>query len=370
MQDNFNTYSQIQDYLNGNLSTEESSAFAKELETNPELQALVDDYGLVDTLIEQNELFSVNSTLTQIHKTTLRRKRIAKGLIIASVALLAIAGALFISKIDKSADKVVLATETNKAEDFLVEATPYKVIDSMSEVELNSAIKESRIALEKIEKTDTVVDVEPKDIPETILPKKDSVVKPISVLPTKVDSVIQEPQTSNNDTVKVRKPCEIKLTAENISLTSTCQEKRSGAILFTNTESDYLYSINNQESYAKNPLFNYLEEGRYLISIKKDQCESEPIEVTIEGYQCNYVIDPANLIFFEKSLIKFQEENTVEVFIFNRYGVMVYTKTLPTTENFTWDGSASNNTQAPMGNYTYLIKSGQKIAKGEITVIR
>ena len=34
---------------------------------------------LVDNLIEQNELFSVNSTLTQIHKTTVRRKRIAKG---------------------------------------------------------------------------------------------------------------------------------------------------------------------------------------------------------------------------------------------------------------------------------------------------
>lgn len=47
MQDNFNTYSQIQDYLNGNLSTEESSAFVKELETNPELQTLVDDYCLM-----------------------------------------------------------------------------------------------------------------------------------------------------------------------------------------------------------------------------------------------------------------------------------------------------------------------------------
>lgn len=46
MQDNFNTYSQIQDYLNGNLSTEESSAFAKELETK-ELQTLVDDYCLM-----------------------------------------------------------------------------------------------------------------------------------------------------------------------------------------------------------------------------------------------------------------------------------------------------------------------------------
>lgn len=325
---------------------------------------------LVDNLIEQNELFSVNSTLTQIHKTTVRRKRIAKGLIIASLAGIAIAGAVLISNIDNTKDKVVLATETNKAEDFIVEATPYKVIDSMSEVELNSAIKESRIALETIIETDSIIHVEPKNTPSAILLKKDFVIKPIQVLPTKIDSVFQKPQTTNRDSLNVRKPCEIKLTTEDVDLTSTCQEKRSGAILFTNTESDYLYSINNQESYTKNPLFNYLEKGRYLISIKKDQCESEPIEITIEGYQCNYVIDPANLIFFEKSLIKFQKENTVEVFIFNRYGVMVYTKTLPTTVNFTWEGSANNSTQAPMGNYTYLIKSGQKIAKGEITVIR
>ncbi|MDA8901492.1 gliding motility-associated C-terminal domain-containing protein [bacterium] len=325
---------------------------------------------LVDNLIEQNELFSVNSTLTQIHKTTVRRKRIAKGLIIASLAGIAIAGAVLISNIDNTKDKIVLATETNKAEDFIVEATPYKVIDSMSEVELNSAIKESRIALETIIETDSIIHVEPKNTPSAILLKKDSVIKPIQVLPTKIDSVFQKPQTTNRDSLNVRKPCEIKLTTEDVDLTSTCQEKRSGAILFTNTESDYLYSINNQESYTKNPLSNYLEKGRYLISIKKDQCESEPIEITIEGYQCNYVIDPANLIFFEKSLIKFQKENTVEVFIFNRYGVMVYTKTLPTTENFTWEGSANNSTQAPMGNYTYLIKSGQKIAKGEITVIR
>jgi hypothetical protein len=100
---------------------------------------------LVNNLIEQNELFSVNSTLTQIHKTTVRRKRIAKGLIIASLAGIAIAGAVLISNIDNTKDKVVLATETNKAEDFIVEATPYKVIDSMSEVELNSAIKKAEL---------------------------------------------------------------------------------------------------------------------------------------------------------------------------------------------------------------------------------
>ena len=66
MQDNFNTFSKIEDYLNGNLSEVERSAFEKQLESNPELQSLVDDYSLVDLLIEENELATVNRHLETI----------------------------------------------------------------------------------------------------------------------------------------------------------------------------------------------------------------------------------------------------------------------------------------------------------------
>ena len=74
MQDNFNTFSLIENYLNKNLSEVERTAFEKELATNPELQTLVDDYSLVDVLIEQNEIASINNKLTKIHKNNIRKK--------------------------------------------------------------------------------------------------------------------------------------------------------------------------------------------------------------------------------------------------------------------------------------------------------
>jgi flagellar hook assembly protein FlgD len=103
---------------------------------------------------------------------------------------------------------------------------------------------------------------------------------------------------------------------------------------------------------------------------KLNNCESEPIEIIIEGYKCNYIIHPEKFVFLEKSLDKFKDDNSVEVFIFNRNGNLVFNKIIATSEKFYWEGNSNTNLSTPMGNYTYLIKSGKKVSKGEITIIR
>ena len=372
MQDNFNTYSLIEDYLNGNLGNEEKLAFEKQLESNPELQTLLDDYGLVDILIEENELVAVNTKLTQIHRGSILKKNIFKGLIsLAIISTVAIAYFMF-PRTEIAQEKIEIQKETSKSISILIEdPTPFKIMDSASEVELQSTILQSKVNAFIPEPIDSAVNVKKEkeeEIPEkTILTTNktpDSISKQI---PLNTVSAEGEKPDSN-----IKVPCNITLNKIDLLITNSCSEKSTGIIQFTKTNEEYVYSINNKASYSSNPNFTSLRDGNYRVSLKNknNNCESEPIEIIIEGFKCNYVIHPEQFIYLEKSLDKFQDENSVEVFIFNRNGGLVYNKTISTSEKFYWEGKSNTNLPTPMGSYTYLIKSGKKLSKGEITIIK
>lgn len=375
MQDNFNTFSLIEEYLSGNLSSEEKIAFEQELASNPELQTLVDDYNLVDVLIEQNEILSINDKLTQIHKNTIKKNTIFKGLIGFAIVSLATLVYLLIPQNNIVNEKIEIGEENSKSIAFLVtEPTPFKIMDSMSEVELSTTIKQSKENVVVSKPIDSIISEPKKDeiIPKETKPlatkKTDSINEPVINNP--IDSV--KIKTDSTAKIKVRKPCKIALSPSDIAITSSCSEKSTGSIQFIKTNPDYLYSINDKVSYSSNPYFTSLREGNYTITLKSNakQCESKSVELFIESYKCNYIIHPERFVYLEKSLDKFEDENSVEVFIFNRNGNLVFNKIIPTSEKFYWEGNSNTNTQTPMGNYTYLIKSGNRVSKGEITIIR
>ena len=371
MQDNFNTYSLIEDYLNGNLSDEKRIAFEKQLESNPELQTLVDDYYLVDVFIEKNELANINNKLTQIHKTSIRKKNILIGVLGLIILVISIAFYFMIPNNNIHEEEIAINKKTPKSISYSVaESTPFKIIDSMSELKLSSSIQQSKENISSPELIDSMINEEKSKeiIPKETLPiipkKKDSIVKPFT---TKTDLPIK---VKSNSLVKIT--CNITLEEGNLMITSSCSEKSTGSIQFTKTKSNYLYSINSNNNYSSKPYFSSLREGNYLVSLKNklNNCKSDPIEIIIEGYKCNYIIHPEQFVYLEKSLDKFKDDNSVEIFIFNRNGNLIFNKIIPTSEKFYWEGNSNTNLPTPMGNYTYLIKSGNKVSKGEITIIR
>ncbi|MEN8927519.1 MAG: gliding motility-associated C-terminal domain-containing protein [Flavobacteriales bacterium] len=381
MQDNFNTYSLIEDYLSGNLSYEETIAFEKQLESNPELKTLVDDYSLVDVFIEKNELIAINNKLTHIHTSSLLKKKLLIGLGATVILAILIISFITFSKNKMATNKFEIKKETSKSIDNIIaESTPFKIIDSTSEAELTRTIEERKAELTEPILTDSL-ETDAKaatDLPETSTPffadKKKT--EPNSAQRKDSSKILlnnQNPQSVvvRKDSVKKIK-CNVVLEKENIIASNSCSEKRTGAIQFTQSNPELVYSINNKQNYSSKPYFSSLSEGKYWVNIKNtvNNCESESIEIIIEGYQCNYVIHPEQFIYLEKSLKSFQNENSVEIFIFNRNGGLVYNKTISTTQNFYWEGKSNTNIPTPMGAYTYLIKSGKKVSKGEITIIR
>lgn len=374
MQDNFNTFSKIEDYLNENLSEVERTAFEKEMASNPELQTLVDDYDLVDVFIEQNEILTINNKLSQIHKGAVLRKNWIKGMISLAAITLVIATYLLIPKNNTIGEVIEIKKEDSKSISFLIsEPTPFKIMDSMSEAELSTSIQNSKDIAGNLQIFDSILplnkmDEQPVKIDSISTKKLDSIIEP-EKLP---QSNLADLEPDSTEKIKVRQECELELTSDNIEKLNSCSETGTGSIQFTKTNSDYSYSINDKGSYSSNPNFTSLREGNYLVSIKSKskQCESKSVEVAIEGYTCNYIIHPEQFIYLEKSLDKFKEVNFVEVFVFNRNGNLVFNKKIPTSEKFYWEGNSNTGSSTPMGNYTYLIKSGNKVSTGEITIIR
>ena len=288
MQDNFNTFSKIEDYLNNNLRKEERIAFEKQLESNPELQTLVDDYNLVDVLIEEAELINVNQTLTKIHKRSLFKRNLLVGIGIAVLAI-AVSFYFYNSNKEMTPAKIEIQKETSKSITFLVtEPTPFRIIDSMSERKLTTSIQQSAGKTPTPSTVDSIAIKTPKTGgEEETKPTKQPLVSSTKIDSTEVTSPTEPLATTkkNKDSIAPIN-CNLSLEKESILITNSCTENSTGSIQFTTSDPNYLYSINNGVSYSSNPNFTSIREGNYLVNLKNklNQCKSKVIELIIEGY--------------------------------------------------------------------------------------
>ena len=184
--------------------------------------------------------------------------------------------------------------------------------------------------------------------------------------------VPKQTQTKPHGDSSQKTPCAVHLSINEINSTPSCNEKNTGSIKFLVPSTEFSFSIDNGKNYSTQFDFNYLKPALYSLKIKENntQCESNKLLMEILGSQCHYAIEPDRFIYFEKSLEKFNNQSQVEILIFDKNGVLVFNKYFLTTENIVWKGETNSNNPVPLGNYTYLIKSGNKIANGEITVIR
>lgn len=373
MKDILQTYLQIESYLEGKMSPEERSEFESLMEQDSELSALVKDYDYSTQLVIRAEQLSIIRKLDAIHQSQIRKKNILWVIGIFLLIVTAYIGYDYFSKESSQTQvKQELDQELARTKNFLLsDPTPLSEIDSMMEADISQVIKQSKkpVLMEKptlpiaekatikLEELKSLNDFNPNTINASSRKKLMDTIPFIPINPLTEDSVTS--------------PCFVNLSLSSLSITNSCTEKPTGSIQFLLPSQEYEFSILTH-NFQSNPNFNNLGEGDYAVSIRKisSQCISQPLKVSIAGYQCNYVIQPSQFIYVTKSLQNFSPDNTVEIFIFNKSGQLVYnTKTL-TSENFHWEGQSGSGDPLPMGNYTYLIKGSRKLSKGEITIIR
>lgn len=353
------------------MSPEERSAFESLMEQDSELSSLVQDYDYSTRIVIRAEQLSIARKLDKIHQSQLRKKVVLR---VIGILLLITTAYIGYDYFSKESSEVLVKQDQELAikKNFLLsDPTPLSEIDSMMEVDISRVIKQSKKTVLVEKSTSPVTEKSAIEL-EKLKPLNDFNPNTINTSSTKklidtIPFIPIEPLTEDSLVF----PCSVNLSLSNLSITNSCTEKPTGSIQFLLSNQEYKFSIQTH-NFQSNPNFNNLDKGDYMVSIKEisSQCVSKPVKVSIVGYQCNYVIQPSQFIYVTKSLQNFSPDNSVEIFIFNKSGQLVYnTKTL-TSENFHWEGQSGSGNPLPMGNYTYLIKGSRKLSKGEITIIR
>lgn len=138
------------------------------------------------------------------------------------------------------------------------------------------------------------------------------------------------------------------------------------------------FGADGTTSNDQQPLYYYSEPGKYTIRLKIE----DPKCGLSYSFEYPVAIDNIAREMFIPNAFTPNGDNlneTFEIFgnqcgqddeirIFNRWGEQIFYSNKP-FEEF-WDAKTPNNSQAPMGVYTYSIRNGTNILKGYFTLIR
>jgi len=171
-------------------------------------------------------------------------------------------------------------------------------------------------------------------------------------------------------TVEVTDGCDIEHVIFDVSLieipriASITSDYKSITITMEN-QGNYQFSLDGV-SYQTSPVFLNQPIGKYRIHVRSSECDFVITQDYIHFYPIRFITpnDDGDNDFFEINIL--EEFESSEVYIFNRYGKLLY---YAINNNISWDGTF-NGLRLPTSDYWYIIRIENQEFKGHFTLKR
>jgi len=372
-----NKYTQlIEQYLDGEMSSQELLAFQKELGNNVALKQELEFYQLANTVIIQNKISSIKDTINAIkedYKIKRKNRQICKVIIITTALILALGGIYYwLSKpAPKKTEKVikqinVLPTDSTTASQNGIDGKrKIQIEESNDEVEIKK--ENTRIPAKKISR---------------INHSKDTLV--LSYIDRSTDSDINQNQQPS-DTVAFYKNHKVSTSPENTSVKTTvcdkviisanprinasCIGKHEGKIAvsaISGGSAPYTYTLSTGENNTNGVFYN-LNPGTYQVEIMdKNHCMGKLENIVIKEERCKLDLyfepasgNPVSFPIYEKAGV---------LSIFDKSGNTIFSTRIEFKQRFEWQGNTNSGILNP-GYYPFIIKfEDGSMQSGSITV--
>lgn len=382
MKDEFQTYSQIDRYLNKEMAPDEQLAFEEAMEKNPELASEVQEMKLVNDTIFYSNLSDLKETMkADLGKSKKPFSDFNSKKIISGVVLLAgISGLGY-----------YLLSENPKEKEIPTEVIVNDSSDVVKEEETVVPTKTEPIQPEN-KTPEKKVSIQPSSQPENTVENNGLTEK--SAEPIVTDSAKAQnsvPKAVNPDTasvslpkIKTEKPAENKPVSTQvidkpvipcnktfeINASATCEGKSGGEISVSpNEKGTFVFQIKDLENNNSGNFYN-LSSGKYNLIIKDSACTyTQTVNVPEKWCPQNtaYSFNPE---FGETWELKHDLEDKGNFVVYNSLGKEIYRSNFGNGYG-SWDGTDRDGNLVDLGLYYAIIEySDNRIEKVELTIIR
>jgi len=369
------TYFDIEAFLKGEMTEEETAAFKKGMETDPGLSDSIFIHKAVDELIIANRLQKIKGICLEEHTALVKSKRL-KLFLIAAAALL-LSGFLALSLVSKKpkGESPVIHKEKKANNPVLLDK-------ERAESNTGNTILSANIGKNKprtnrkmltglvLTKADTGSKINTEDSISNV-PAKTAV--DISLLKTEKtisSGPVQQVKSGKDEQGQTGLCKDIDLVAT-IQTVSTCIGEAEGSIVVSGLKGGtppLKYKILNTLDNTEVKSFS-LPSGTYEVNVfDRKGCEKAFPGIRVEEKICEkaFHFNP----FLGESFTLPKTDVSALFIVYSPAGTIYYKKDIASEEQYKWDGSSSGGETIPGYYIFYLKKSNGIIEKGSITISR
>lgn len=393
----FNRHIEIENYLNGDMTPSERSAFEQRLASDDALRQEVDLQKEANLLVKSSVQFDLKNKLKNIHQNQkaeklkkAKRKKVAIGISAAIIAA-AIAAALISGENNTNGaipnpdngqgGNITKEVQENEAVDHvnLSDNQVHNVtgVDSSNSELFNNRNEEQNAATNIVDIDRTAVD--PGNEPSNTAPldtgkassnpeEIPNVSNPRPTEPNPEPNPVEGP-TSDED------PCVgMERVRAKVDVKEPCFGGEEGSIKLSNGQQrNFLkYSIDGGGEFVSSVQELSASVGNYnLVAIDENGCRTTSRAIEVKYRSCPKQIQPAQMRYMELELPNSEEGIYFEV-MEAKTGAIVYNEMIDGRTNFVYKGINNQRQELNVGGYVYIFKdaSGKFITRGNLTIIK
>lgn len=373
MRDELKTFEQIDRYLNKQLSGIALLTFEQKLKDDPQFAEEVKNHQLLHELVIDQGLLELKKKM-QLHDYSDRSYRFKRWSIYFGVLLMSLVTVTgwFITQSNREESKNSAPIIKEQPHSKAIEIKPDTIrqsINTQPGIRKNFETKtgNSVTMRDSVATGETSITVTPQHQQKITVHDTAKSVKLNTPLPIANIQTIKEERNAL--------PCDLNNSMIQVQTTESCRDSPTGKIIIdTNSviagEGPFQFSINGKNYYS-GYAFENIYAGAYTLFIKdKLGCVwNDENEITVSEKDCRtyeYSFYPSN---GEKW--KYPLENAVNgtLEVYSRTGSKVFSSEINNGYPDSWDGTSAGQV-LPMGSYSFVLKIGNSVLTGNVTLLR
>ncbi|MFN3404856.1 MAG: gliding motility-associated C-terminal domain-containing protein [Cytophagaceae bacterium] len=352
-EENYNINEEIDQYLKGELSEEDSLLFERKMNSDKELAQMVNAQRAVNNMIITKEL--------NVLKAKMQKDLSQPGKLSINYPFLFVGSAILISTVvffynnfnenrkQLSADKIEIISSSENV-DFDIDDVPALPSEiNKSAGKKSFSVSDAKAESEKV----TFNEIVPESIEEIRIAE---------------NAIISEPEkTSGIDKENVNLPenpvkdCSLENLDLAIEINDACRGKNNGSIHINYTrfnagQKPFEFSIDNGKTFSKSSLFSNLSPGIYHVVIRDSKLCTSKFSKQLSEKACaealNYAFNPG----LENLKVKIKNHSSGIIMIYNVGGNLVYSNDFTGDDYFQWDGKDKDGQTLQPGYFAFSIK--------------
>jgi hypothetical protein len=372
MRSELENFELIDRYLNNQLSGEALADFERKMKSDPAFQVEVRNHRLLHEMVMDQGLIEVRKKLQAIHHAqTVKNNHFKRWGAGAGIVLIVALSLLTYS---------ILTTDTDPISQSKPAANEQKIAEKKSEAKVLEETPEAAkpLAEEKKEPAKEILKntTAPSSVPD--LPKPSEEIKaeiPAAGPDTlKFNKTPGQPVTSPLPEKKIA-DCHLETSLIRVTAIESCSNSPTGKIVIEKGsdikgKSPFMFSTDNK-NYSGEYMLTALYPGSYRLTIRDAAgCSWEyEKDIVIGEKDCRipeYAFSPGN---GEVWKIPIDQGSNGNIEIYSKNGARVFSAVINNGYPDTWDGT-SGGQALPMGNYSFILKSGDEVLTGSVTILR